>query len=64
MRHFVGKWLVNFSAGNAQVFSHGRSSNCGPINVKMGGSGLDEKSILGLCFSLILDWGFYVVTSA
>ena len=54
------KWLVDFSAGKTQLVSFDRSNNSGFIDVKMGGSILEEKSslkILGLTFSSKLDWG-------
>ena len=54
------KWVVDFSAGKTQLVSFDRSNNNGSIDVKMGGSILEEKSlfkILGLTFSSKLDWG-------
>ena len=53
------KWLVDFSAGKAQLVSFDRSKNTGAIDVKMDGSVLEEKTsfkILGLTFSSKLDW--------
>ena len=54
------KWLVDFNAGKTQLVSFDRSNNNGSIDVKMGGSILEEKSsfkMLGLTFSSKLDWG-------
>ena len=48
------KWLVDFNAGKTQLVSFDRSNNNGSIDVKMGGSILEEKSsfkMLGLTFS-------------
>ena len=52
------KWLVDFSAGKTQLVSFDRSNNNGSIDVKMGGSILEEKSsfkMLRLTFSSKLD---------
>ena len=52
------KWLVDFNAGKTLLVSFGWSSNNGSIDVKMGGSTLEEKSsfkMLGLTFSSI-NW--------
>ena len=57
------KWLVDFNAGKTQLVSFDRSNNNGSIDVKMGGSTLEEKSsfkMLGLTFSSKLDWGSYI----
>ena len=54
------KWLVDFNAGKTQLVSFDWSNNNGSIDVKMGGSILEEKSsfkMLGLTFSSKLDWG-------
>ena len=54
------KWLVDFNAGKTQLVSFDRSKNTGAIDVKMGGSSLEEKTsfkMLGLTFSSKLDWG-------
>ena len=62
-----GKWLVDFSAGKTQLVSFDRSNNNGSIDVKMGGSILEEKSyfkMLGLTFSSKSDWGSYIFTIA
>ena len=60
----LGKnWLVDFSAGKTQLVSFDQSNNNGSIDVKMGGSILEEKSsfkMLGLTFSSKLDWGSYI----
>ena len=56
----VNKWLVTFSARKTQLFLFDQSNNNGSIDVKMGGSVLEEKSsfkMLGLTFSSKLDWG-------
>ena len=61
------KWLVDFNAGKTQLVSFGRSKNTGVIDVKMGGSVLEEKTsfkMLGLTFSSKLDWGSYIVSIA
>ena len=38
------KWLVDFNAGKTQFISFDRSNITGAIDVKMGGSALEEKS--------------------
>ena len=61
------KWLVDFNAGKTQLVSFDRSNNNGSIDVKMGGSVLEEKSsfkILGLTFSSKLHWGSYIFSIA
>ena len=61
------KWLVDFSAGKTQLVSFDQSDNNGSIDVKMGGSILEEKSsfkMLGLTFSSKLDWGSYIIPIA
>ena len=61
------KWLVDFNAGKTQLVSSDRSNNNSSIDVKMGGSILDEKSsfkMLGLTFSSKLDWGSYIISIA
>ena len=58
------KWLVDFYAGKTQLVSFDRSNNNGSIDMKMGGSILEEKSsfkMLGLTFSSRLDWGSYII---
>ena len=57
------EWLVDFNAGKTQLVSFDRSNNNGSIDVKMGGSILEEKS-LGLTFSSKLDWGSYIISIA
>ena len=60
------KWLVDFNAGKTQLVSFDRSNNNGSIDVKMGGSILEEKSsfkMLGLTFSSKLDWGSYIISN-
>ena len=59
------KWLVDFNAGKTQLVSFDRSNNNGSIDVKMGGSILEEKSsfkMLELTFSSKLDWGSYIIS--
>ena len=61
------KWLVDFNAGKTQLVSFDRSNNNGSIDVKTGGSILEEKSsfkMLGLTFSSKLDWGSYIISIA
>ena len=61
------KWLVDFNAGKTQLVSFDRSNNNGSIDVRMGGSILEEKSsfkMLGLTFSSKLDWGSYIISIA
>ena len=61
------KWLVDFNAGKTQLVWFDRSNNNGSIDVKMGGSILEEKSsfmMLGLTFSSKLDWGSYIISIA
>ena len=53
------KWLVDFNAGKTQLVSFDRCNNNGSIDVKMGRSILEKKSLfkmLGLTFSSKLDW--------
>ena len=60
-------WLVDFNAGKTQLVSFDRSNNNCSIDVKMGGSILEEKSsfkMLGLTFSSKLDWGSYIISIA
>ena len=52
------KWLIL-----SQLASFDRSNKIGPIDMKMDGSVLEEKSsfnMLELTFSLKLDWGSYI----
>ena len=59
------KWLVDFSAGKTQLVSFDPSNNTGSIDVKMGGSILEEKAsfkMLGLIISSKLDWGSYIIS--
>ena len=61
------KWLVDFNAGKTQLVLFDRSNNNGSMDLKMGGSILEEKSsfkILGLTFSSKLDWGSYIISIA
>ena len=59
------KWLVDFNTGKTQLLLFDRSN--GSIDVKMGGSVLEEKSsfkMLGLTFSSKLDLGSYIISIA
>ena len=61
------KWLFDFNVGKTQLVSFDQSNNNGSIDVKMGGSILEEKSclkMLGLTFSSKLDWGSYIISIA
>ena len=61
------KWIVDFSAGKAQLLSLVWSSKTGSINVKVDVSVLEEKSpfaMLGLTFASKLDWGSYIISIA
>ena len=61
------KWLVDFNAGKTELVSFDGSNNNGSIDVKMGGSILEEKSyfrMLGLTFSSKLDWGSDIISIA
>ena len=61
------KWLVDFNAWKTQLVSFERSNNNGSIDVKMGGSILEEKSsfkMLVLAFSSKLDMGSYIISIA
>ena len=40
------KWLVDFNAGKTQLVSFDRSNNSGSIDVKTGGSVLEEMKRL------------------
>ena len=60
-------WLVDFNAGKNQLISFDWSNNNDSIDVKMGGSILQEKSsfkMLGLTFSSKLNWGSYIISIA
>ena len=59
------KWFVDFNAGKTKLVWFDRSKNTGAIDVKMGGSILEEKTsfkILGLTFSSKFNWGSYIVS--
>ena len=61
------KWLIDFNAGKFHQVSFDRSKNTGAIDVKMGGSVLEEKpsfKMLGLTFSSKLDLGSYIISIA
>ena len=61
------KWLVDFNAGETQLVSFDWSNDNGYIDVKMGGSILEEKSFFKmqrLTFSSKLDWGSYIISIA
>ena len=70
LRHMVDwgkKWLVHFNVGKTQLVSFDQSNNNGSIDVKMGGSVLEEKlsfNMLGLTFSSKLDRGSYIISIA
>ena len=67
MVHWGKNWLVDFNAGKTQLVSFDLSNKIGSIDVKMGGSILEEKSsfkMLGLTFSSKLDWGSYIISIA
>ena len=62
--HFSNKNIILFlcvyTSSNFLYYCHFLTNNNGSIDVKMGGSVLEEKSsfkILGLTFSFKLDWG-------
>ena len=60
-------WLVDFNAGKTQLVSFDPSNNTGATDVKMDGSGFEEKSsfkMLGLTFSSKLDWSSYIISIA
>ena len=42
------KWLVDLNAGKTHLVLFNRSNNNGSIDVKMGGSILEEKSSAGV----------------
>ena len=59
------KCLVDFNSGKTQLVWFEWSNNTGSIDVKMGGSILDEKAsfkMLGLIISSKLDWGSYIIS--
>ena len=61
------KWLVDFNAWKTQLVSFDWSNNNGPIDVKIDGSVLEEKSsfkMLGLTFYSKLDWTSYIISIA
>ena len=61
------KWLVDFNTTKTQLVSFVLSNNNGSIDVKMGGSTLEEKSsfkMLGMTFSSKLGWGSYIISIA
>ena len=61
------KWLLDFNAGKTQLVLFDRYNNNGSIDVKMGGSILEENSsfkMLRLTFSSKLDWGSYIISIA
>ena len=65
--HWGKKWLVDFTAGKTQLVSFDQSNNNGFIDVKMGGSILEEKSsfkMLVLTLSSKWDWGSYIISIA
>ena len=61
------KLLVDVISGKTQLVSFDWSNSNGSIDVKMGGSILEEKSsfkILRLTLSSKLDWGSYIISIA
>ena len=61
------KWLVDVNVGKTQLVSFDWSNGNGSIDVKMDESVLEEKAsfkMLGLTFSLKLDWGSYIISIA
>ena len=59
------KRLVDFNAEKTQLVSFGWSNNTVSIDVKMGGSVLEEKSsfkMLGLTFFSKFDWRSYIIS--
>ena len=61
------KWLVDVNVGKTQLVLFDRSNDNGSIDVKMDESVLEEKAsfkMLGLTFSLKLDWGSYIISIA
>ena len=61
------KWLVDFNSEKTRLVSFDRCSNNGSIDVKMGGSVLEEKSsfkMLGLTLSSELDWIISIAKTA
>ena len=65
--HWGKKWLVDFSAGKTQLVSFDWSNNNGFVDVKMGGSILEEKSsfkMLVLTLPSKLDWGSCIISIA
>ena len=61
------EWLVGFNAGKTQLVLFDWSNKNGSIDVKMGGSILEEKScfkMLWLTFSSKLDWGSDIISIA
>ena len=61
------KRLVDFDAGKTQLVSFDWSNNNGSIDVKMNGSGIEEKSffkMLGLTLSSKFDWCSYIICIA
>ena len=61
------KWLVDCNAGKTHLVSFDWSNNSGPIDVKVDGSVLEEKScfkILGFILSFKLEWGSSIMSIA
>ena len=61
------KWLLDLSAGNTQLVSLDWSNNTDAVDVKMDGSGYEEKSsfkMLGLSFSSKLEWDSCIISIA
>ena len=60
------EWLVDFSAGKAQLVLFDWSNNTGATDVKMDGSALEEASLLRCwgSFCSKLDCGSYIISIA
>ena len=61
------KLLVDFNAGKTQLVLLNLFIKTGAIDAKMDGSVLQENlsfKMLGLTFSLKLDWGSYIISIA
>ena len=59
------KCLADFNSGKTQLVWFEWSNNTGSIDVKIGGSILEEKAsfkMLGLIISSKLDWGSYIIS--
>ena len=59
------KWLVDFNTGKTQLVLFDWPSNTGSIDVKMGGSVLEENHFLR-CWGcpFLLNWDYYIISIA